>query len=956
MAEMSSAGAPTAMPSSTIEKRNWFSTFGNQLFIMLKRNTILQIRYTKSTLSQTVFAPFIFMLLLFILQKADHANQKKSVYNPAEAPLQGVYGCQGAEEGDPCINIMYTPASPEINNIMTTFATKNAERTEQPAFATEAALSDVSFLPRTAMGMVPVANSQFIYDYALYNPNTTAWGITFTDIAGPPRNVAYQVWYNSTNAANGTDIYGQQLVAIMRGLDEAIISVLNNQPTTLAVTLKDWPLIPPKTLSDTIIQNLGPVFFFCSEMVIFINVLNLIVTEKELKLRHGMEMMGLKSSVYWVSHFLSNSLLVLVGAFVTAIFGLIFGFFAFKETNFGVIIFTFFLFGEGMLMLAFFITTLVRKARVAILIGIFVFIIGLLFESFVFSSSFVGYIWWDEGTSPTAWKILIFFPFFNFGKMFLDITTYTTGRLDTLTNTFIPGPGFAWSTLFQSLPNDLRPTYGSGSTPDVPPPIDSWRFLLMNMLFYGVLTWYFDCVIPDEFGWSLKPWFFLTPEYWGLGRRGKSQGALDWLRREKKNSNTEIATDEDKDVRDERLRALDEAYNPAVRIVNLRKVYSNGIVRKKHDKVAVKDLCISFEEGKLLALLGQNGAGKSTSMNILSGLTPATSGDALMYNYSVRSQMPEIRNIMGVCPQHDILFDDLTAEEHVRLYAGLKGVRKDTWDTLVEDRLTAVRLWKVRKQRAGTYSGGMKRRLSLVISTIGDPKIIFMDEPTTGMDPVNRRHVWEFVEKFKKGRVIVLTTHSMEEADVLGDRIAIMAHGRMRAIGTSISLKSQHGSGYRVSIIVDPENSELAKRKIAEMVPSAVLEDDSAGALLYQFPAPHGNAGKQSDLAAFIGYLEGPPSEPGAPDIVKDDDQNGPWWVKAWGISQTTLEEVFLRLIRNANPQGYSGYEQNNQQVDSQLDLLRRRSLRSSLSRPTRRPNAGASSNPVVQESGYKKS
>ncbi|KAJ3173237.1 ATP-binding cassette sub- A member 1 [Geranomyces variabilis] len=935
--------ADLAATGGTVEKRNWFTTFFTQLMIMLKRNTKLQLRSRASTFSQTILAPFIFMILLLILQQADYANQRKSVLDPAEAPLQGVYGCQGVNEGSPCINIMYTPTgSPVIDNIMTTFATNNAARTGEKAFATEAPITDttagVTFAPSTQMGMIPVPSSAFIYDYALYSPNITKWGISFTDTPGPPRNVAYQVWYNTTNTANGTDIYGRQLVAMMRGLDEAILTVLNNQPTTLDVTLKDWPLIPPKTLSDTIIQNLGPVFFFCSEMVIFINVLNLIVTEKEHKLRHGMEMMGLKSSVYWISQFLSNSLLILIGAFVTAIFGLMMRFFAFKNTNFGVLVITFFLFGEGMLMLAFFITTLVRKARVAILIGIFVFIIGLLFESFVFSSSFVGYIWWDSGTSPTAWKILIFFPFFNFGKIFLDITTYTTGRLDTLTNTFIAGPGFAWSTLFDPLPADLRPTYGSGSQPDVPAPIDSWRYLLMNMLFYGVLTWYFDCVIPDEFGWGLKPWFFLTPEYWGLGRRGKNQQAIEWLRNEKRatKANTDPRPGEDKDVHAERLKTLDEGFSPAVRIVNLRKVYG-GFIRKKTDKVAVNDLCISFEEGKLLALLGQNGAGKSTSMNILSGLTPATSGDALMYNHSVRSQMPEIRDFLGVCPQHDILFDELTAKEHLLLYAGLKGVRKDTWDVLVEDRLKAVRLWKVRDQRAGTYSGGMKRRLSLVISTIGDPKIIFMDEPTTGMDPVNRRHVWDFVEKFKKGRVIVLTTHSMEEADVLGDRIAIMAHGRMRAIGTSIALKRQHGSGYRVSIIVDPENTELAKRTIAGMVPSAVLEDDSAGALLYQFPPPHRDAGRQSDLAAFIGYLEG--SEDEKRPKNEGDENAGPWWVKAWGISQTTLEEVFLRLIRDANPQGYAGYEQSAAAVDTQLELIRQKSLRGSLSR--RRPRQG---------------
>jgi ABC-type multidrug transport system ATPase subunit len=152
---------------------------------------------------------------------------------------------------------------------------------------------------------------------------------------------------------------------------------------------------------------------------------------------------------------------------------------------------------------------------------------------------------------------------------------------------------------------------------------------------------------------------------------------------------------------------------------------------------------------------------------MLSGLTPATSGDGLIYGYSVKAQIPEIRALMGICPQHDILFDDLTAREHIELYAGLKGVSATERQTLIDERLKAVRLHTVADVRAGTYSGGMKRRLSLVISTIGDPKIIFMDEPTTGMDPVNRRHVWSFIEKFKKNRVIVLTTHSMEEADVV---------------------------------------------------------------------------------------------------------------------------------------------------------------------------------------------
>ncbi|KAJ3299116.1 ATP-binding cassette sub- A member 1 [Borealophlyctis nickersoniae] len=894
--------------TSTVEDKGYFRSFFDQLAIMLKRNTILQIRYTKSTLSQTVIAPIVFMLLLFVLQKADFANQEKRNAHPTPSDLQGIYNCQGLNPEDPCINIMYTPQNPQIDQFMTVFARKNANRTGESAFKIEQPLSDLSRKPTTKLGMVPVPNADFIYNYTLNNPNTTYWGITFTPTTSPIQNIAYQIWYNASNVANASDIFGRQVVSFMRGMDEAIISVLNDPTATviadLDVTLKDWPLIPPKTLSDTIVQNLGPVFFFCAEMVIFINVLNLIVTEKEQKLRHGMEMMGLKPGVYWISHFLSNSLLVAIGALVTSIFGLIFGFSAFRNTHFMVLFFTFFLFGEGMLMFAFFITTMVRRARVAILIGIFMFIIGLLFESFVFSGSFVGYIWWDQGTSPVAWKILMFLPFFNFGKIFLDITTYTTGKLDVLTQTYIPGPGFQWNSLYAAIPDNLRPVYGSGTIPDIPPPVQSWYFLLFDMAVYAILTWYLDNVIPNEFGYSLPPWFFLTAEYWGIEvgiRKGVREEA--WLAREAGKKSAPVDADEDGDVLESRQRALDASSPAAVRIVNLRKVYRNGwFKRSKEDKVAVKNLCLSFEEGKLLALLGQNGAGKSTTMNILSGLTPSTSGDALMYGFSVRNQMHRIRKIMGVCPQHDILFEDLTAREHVRLYAGLKGVPKSQWETLTEDRLKQVRLWKVADQRAGTYSGGMKRRLSMVISTIGDPKIIFMDEPTTGMDPVNRRHVWEFVEKFKKGRVIVLTTHSMEEADVLGDRIAIMAHGRLRAIGNSISLKNKYGAGYRISIVTDPDRLDATKQVVASRVPNAVLEDDSAGALIYQFPITSTHA-----IPGFVKYL--------------DSDPEG--LIRAWGISQTTLEEVFLKLIRDANPNGYSGYEQNPDARNADAELTK---------------------------------
>ncbi len=755
----------TPYPTTTGAASWW-----RQSWIMMRRNfTLYCKRYWQSTIAQVVFAPLVFLFLLWILQQANNRQQLRSRRHPLKYPMTGLPDCQGPEFGQPCINLLYTPDTAAVRQILTLFA-EEQKRLGGSTWAFDAPLP--SGPPSSVMGMVPVPNGNAIYDYVLQTPNYTNWGVVF-DITESPTpnglgpNYRYQVWMNASQSGNGSEVFGVYPLTFMTMMDAAIMAVATNSPVDISVSLKDWPRIPPSFTYDAIVQSLGTVFFFCAAMVIFINILNTIVSEKEQRLRSAMEMMGLHPSVYWFTYFVTYALETLVASLVTCCFGLAFGFEAFRNTNFAVTLITFFLFGVAMNCFAFFITTCVSKSRVAVLVGIFMFIIGLLFESFVFSNQFVGYVWWEPGTvSPAGWIVLVFLPFFNFGKMFLDITTLATGKPDFQTDTYIPGPGFTWADLYEPIPPEFLPYYGNGMQPAVPPPIYSWYFLLMNIAFYLLLTFYLDNVIPDEFGQKQPPWFFLLPSYWGLDATSRSArikegpvgdgafapsvteqaAANDWLNKIKTECTSlgyldQIPPDQDEDVTIEARNALDPNYSqplhkgdkdsqvlqpPAVRIVGLRKVYKNSAFKaSKNDKIAVNNTNLTMQEGVLLALLGQNGAGKSTTINILSGLTPATSGDALIYNMSVRDQMSFIRSQMGICPQHDILFTDLSAEEHMQLYAGLKGIPESDIAQLTEERLAAVRLWNVKDQRAGTYSGGMKRRLSMVISTVGDPKSKF---------------------------------------------------------------------------------------------------------------------------------------------------------------------------------------------------------------------------------------
>ncbi|XP_013596936.1 PREDICTED: ABC transporter A family member 11 isoform X2 [Brassica oleracea var. oleracea] len=627
------------------------------------------------------------------------------------------------------------------------------------------------------------------------------------------------------------------------------------------------PAIIGKTISA--LKVMGPIFFLAFSMFGFVLQLGSLVTEKELKLRQAMTMMGVFDTAYWLSWLIWEGLLTFVSSLFLVLFGMMFQFDFFLKKSFFVVFLLFLLFQFNMISLAFVLSSFISKSSSATTVGFLVFLISFILQivsatGFPYSSAY-------SASRRAIWSL---FPPNTFSaglKLLLDATSTPESS------------GISWS--------ERAVCEGGMSTCVISVDI-IYQWQVGSFLFWFVLAMYFDNIIPNASGVRKPIFYFLTPGYW-TGKGGNKMEVPP----------VEHVASEDQDVLEEetlvKQQAMDGIVDPniAVQIHGLAKTYPGttklGCCKctKTSPFHAVKGLWMNIAKDQLFCMLGPNGAGKTTSISCLTGINPITGGDALIYGDSVRSSvgMSNIRKMIGVCPQFDILWDALSSEEHLHLFASIKGLPPPLINSTAEKLLADVKLTGAAKVRAGSYSGGMKRRLSVAVALIGDPKLVFLDEPTTGMDPITRRHVWDIIQESKKGRAIILTTHSMEEADILSDRIGIMAKGRLRCIGTSIRLKSRFGTGFVATVSfteskkdnsnASGDSHEPVKRFFNEHLKVEPADENKA---FMTFVIPHD---KEKLLTVFFEELENRESEFGISDIQ---------------LGLATLEEVFLNIARRA--------------------------------------------------------
>ncbi|XP_037804160.1 uncharacterized protein LOC119598585 isoform X1 [Penaeus monodon] len=241
---------------------------------------------------------------------------------------------------------------------------------------------------------------------------------------------------------------------------------------------------------------------------------------------------------------------------------------------------------------------------------------------------------------------------------------------------------------------------------------------------------------------------------------------------------------------------LKQSFKKGLSIVGLRRIYEN----RGASKVAVDNLNLELYEGQIMALLGHNGAGKTTVISMITRELRQTAGNISVYGHDIRTSWDKARKLMGMCPQKAVLFPLMTVRETLAYYTRLKGTAADQTDAEVNSTLINMGLYDHRDHLGRQLSEGLRRRLCMSIAFVGGSKMVILDEPTSGVDPAARAAMWEVISNHRSGRTILLTTHHLDEAETLADRVAILHQGRLLCVGSPLALKSEYGSGYSITL------------------------------------------------------------------------------------------------------------------------------------------------------------
>ncbi|XP_074055133.1 ATP-binding cassette sub-family A member 13 [Macrotis lagotis] len=645
--------------------------------------------------------------------------------------------------------------------------------------------------------------------------------------------------------------YNHIFVPLQDMIERAIILVQTGLDT-LTSPIQAQAMPYPCHTSDLFLNNVGfffPLIMMLTWMVSVASMVRKLVYEREIRLEEYMRMMGVHPTVNFLAWFLENIIMIIISSCALAIILKTSGIFTHSNA---FIIFLFLLdFGVSVIMLSFLLSAFFSSANTAALCTSLVYMITFL--------PYIVLLVLHNQLSFAIQTVLCFLSTTAFGQGVFFIT-------------FLEGQeaGIQWNNMYQSLEQEGGMTFG-------------WVcwMILFDSVAYFICGWYFSNLIPGNFGLK-KPWNFpFTMSYW--------QNLCHFKMRKQHITSNLLFFNENfmnkGSLPPNRQKTIEDGVHTGVTLVSVTKEYQGD------KKAAVKELTLTFYKGQITALLGPNGAGKTTIISLLTGLYPPSSGTIIINGKDMQTQLAAIRMEMGVCPQHDVLFDNLSVWEHLLLFATIKAplwTKKQLYQQ-VNKTLEDVELTHHQHKHIRSLSGGMKRKLSIGIAIIGNSNVVVLDEPTSGVDPCARRSIWDILLKYRAGRTLIFTTHHLDEAEVLSDRIAILQNGQLRCSGSPSSLKETYGHGFSLTLTKQPFILEIQDAKVIDRVtsliqiyiPQAFLKENDGNELTYAIP-------KDTDKACFKGLFQAL-------------DQNlHDLHLTGYGISDTTLEEVFLKLLHDS--------------------------------------------------------
>ncbi|XP_074669903.1 phospholipid-transporting ATPase ABCA1 isoform X3 [Strix aluco] len=651
-------------------------------------------------------------------------------------------------------------------------------------------------------------------------------------------------------------------------VEQAIIRVQTGMEKKTGVYVQQMPY--PCYVDDIFLRVMSrsmPLFMTLAWIYSVAVIIKGIVYEKEARLKETMRIMGLDNGILWLSWFISSLIPLLMSAGLLVLILKMGNLLPYSDPS---VVFVFLsIFGVVTILQCFLISTVFSRANLAAACGGIVYF--TLYLPYVLCVAWQDYV----SFSLKIFASLLSPVAFGFGCEYFALFEEQ-------------GVGVQWDNFFES---PLEEDGFSITTSAV--------MMLFDSFLYGVMTWYIESVFPGQYGIP-RPWYFpFTKSYWfGEEPQDRQHPHSD------QNGPSEVCKEEEP-----------MHLSLGVSIQNLVKVYRDG------KKVAVDGLTLNFYEGQITSFLGHNGAGKTTTMSILTGLFPPTSGTAFILGKDIRSELSAIRQNLGVCPQHNVLFDLLTVEEHIWFYARLKGLPEKKVQEEMEQMAMDVGLPHKLKARTSKLSGGMQRKLSVALAFVGGSKVVILDEPTAGVDPYSRRGIWELLLKYRQGRTIILSTHHMDEADILGDRIAIISHGKLCCVGSSLFLKNQLGTGYYLTLVKKDVDSSLSSCRNSSSTVSYLKKDDSVSQSSSDagLGSDHESDTLTIDVSAISNLItKHVPEARLVEDIGHEltyvlpykaakegafvelfheiDDRLSDLGISSYGISETTLEEIFLKV------------------------------------------------------------